>query len=102
MRYLMVIVVILGCKVVRLLANNEQKGAESRAMEAQDQFTPFTWMPYSAPDVVQIVHLEILEPRHTTLWRAMTTLLSDIMWIECYHNLMKYNTVHCPHSILIF
>ncbi|QHO22663.1 Serine/threonine protein phosphatase 7 long form isogeny [Arachis hypogaea] len=35
----------------------------------------FLWMPYSLAEVVQVVHPEILEPRHMTLWRAATTLI---------------------------
>ncbi|RYR04097.1 hypothetical protein Ahy_B06g083670 [Arachis hypogaea] len=30
----------------------------------------FIWMPYSSPDVLQVVHPEVLEPRHTALWRC--------------------------------
>ncbi|RYQ97649.1 hypothetical protein Ahy_B08g093728 [Arachis hypogaea] len=39
----------------------------------------FMWMPYSAPEVVQVVHPEILESRHMTLWRATTTLIYFIV-----------------------
>ncbi|RYR37454.1 hypothetical protein Ahy_A09g042336 [Arachis hypogaea] len=35
----------------------------------------FLWMPYSLMEVVQVVHPEILEPRHMTLWRTATTLI---------------------------
>ncbi|RYQ83204.1 hypothetical protein Ahy_B10g101842 [Arachis hypogaea] len=35
----------------------------------------FIWMPYSSPDVLQVVHQEVLEPRHTTLWRSVTSLI---------------------------
>ncbi|XP_025675724.1 protein MAIN-LIKE 2-like [Arachis hypogaea] len=38
------------------------------------QSTDFIWMPYSSPDVLQVVHPEVLEPRHTTLWRCVTSL----------------------------
>ncbi|RYR16000.1 hypothetical protein Ahy_B04g072985 isoform A [Arachis hypogaea] len=34
----------------------------------------FIWMPYSFHDVVQVVHPEILEHRHTALWRSVTAL----------------------------
>ncbi|RYQ87737.1 hypothetical protein Ahy_B09g095274 [Arachis hypogaea] len=34
-----------------------------------------TWMPYCLPDAIQVVYPEILEPRHMTLWRAVTTLI---------------------------
>ncbi|QHO02938.1 uncharacterized protein DS421_13g428040 [Arachis hypogaea] len=35
----------------------------------------FLWMPYSLAEVVQVVHPEILVPRHMTMWRAATTLI---------------------------
>ncbi|XP_020967482.1 protein MAIN-LIKE 1-like [Arachis ipaensis] len=35
----------------------------------------FIWMPYSALDVIQVVHPEVLEPRHTMLWRCRTSLI---------------------------
>ncbi|XP_057734886.1 protein MAIN-LIKE 1-like [Arachis stenosperma] len=34
----------------------------------------FIWMPYSSPDVLQVVHPEVLEPRHMALWRSVTAL----------------------------
>ncbi|QHN79073.1 uncharacterized protein DS421_19g666950 [Arachis hypogaea] len=30
----------------------------------------FIWMPYSSPDILQVVHPEVLEPRHMVLWRG--------------------------------
>ncbi|RYR55684.1 hypothetical protein Ahy_A06g030862 [Arachis hypogaea] len=39
------------------------------------QARDFTWMSYSSHDVVQVVHPEILEYRHTTLWRSVTALI---------------------------
>ncbi|RYR35239.1 hypothetical protein Ahy_A10g050386 [Arachis hypogaea] len=35
----------------------------------------FIWMSYSSPDVLQVVHPEALEPRHTALWRSVTSLI---------------------------
>ncbi|QHO01261.1 uncharacterized protein DS421_13g413550 [Arachis hypogaea] len=35
----------------------------------------FIWMPYSSPKVLQVVHPEALEPRHTALWRSVTSLI---------------------------
>ncbi|QHO12502.1 uncharacterized protein DS421_15g507480 [Arachis hypogaea] len=32
-------------------------------------------MPYSSPEVLQVVHPEVLEPRHTAMWRSMTSLI---------------------------
>ncbi|RYR00859.1 hypothetical protein Ahy_B07g088957 [Arachis hypogaea] len=37
------------------------------------QARDFIWMPYSTPEVIQLVHPEVLEPRHTTLWRCVTS-----------------------------
>ncbi|QHO22831.1 protein MAIN-LIKE 1-like [Arachis ipaensis] len=35
----------------------------------------FIWMLYSSPDVLQVVHPNVLEPRHTALWQCVTTLI---------------------------
>ncbi|RYQ89211.1 hypothetical protein Ahy_B09g095969 isoform F [Arachis hypogaea] len=35
----------------------------------------FIWMPYSSPDVLQVLHPEVLEPRHMVLWRSVTSLI---------------------------
>ncbi|QHN91677.1 uncharacterized protein DS421_17g576980 [Arachis hypogaea] len=39
------------------------------------QARDFIWMPYSSPDVLQVVHPEVLEPRHTALWWSVTSLI---------------------------
>ncbi|RYR74677.1 hypothetical protein Ahy_A02g009402 [Arachis hypogaea] len=39
------------------------------------QATDFIWMPYSSPEVLQVVHPEVLEPRHTAMWRFVTSLI---------------------------
>ncbi|RYR31738.1 hypothetical protein Ahy_B01g056624 [Arachis hypogaea] len=51
----------------------ERERAQSDAMKADTRL--FIWMPYSAIEVVQRVHPRILEPRHTILWRAITSLI---------------------------
>ncbi|QHN84677.1 uncharacterized protein DS421_16g530740 [Arachis hypogaea] len=38
-------------------------------------YAQFLSMPYSLPDVIQVVHPEILEPRHMVLWRTATMLI---------------------------
>ncbi|RYR21208.1 hypothetical protein Ahy_B03g066486 [Arachis hypogaea] len=39
-------------------------------------FDTFHWpLALSSPDVMQVVHSEILEPRHTALWRVVTALI---------------------------
>ncbi|RYR65726.1 hypothetical protein Ahy_A03g011655 [Arachis hypogaea] len=35
----------------------------------------FIWMPYSSPDILQVVHPEVLEPRQTALWRCVMALI---------------------------
>ncbi|XP_072088213.1 serine/threonine-protein phosphatase 7 long form homolog [Arachis hypogaea] len=42
---------------------------------ASEKGPRFIWMPYSSHDIVQVVHPEILEPRHAALWRFVTTLI---------------------------
>ncbi|XP_015936365.1 protein MAIN-LIKE 1-like [Arachis duranensis] len=44
----------------------------------------FIWMPYSSPDVLQVMHLEVLEPHHTALWRCVTALIYFTV-IEWHH-----------------
>ncbi|RYQ84061.1 hypothetical protein Ahy_B10g102945 [Arachis hypogaea] len=39
------------------------------------QARDFIWMPYSSPDVLQVVHPKVLEPHHTALWRSVTLLI---------------------------
>ncbi|RYQ92509.1 hypothetical protein Ahy_B09g098739 [Arachis hypogaea] len=48
------------------------------------QDTEFIWMPYSSPDVLQVVHPEALEPRHMVLWRSVTSLIYFAV-IEWHH-----------------
>ncbi|RYQ85083.1 hypothetical protein Ahy_B10g104593 [Arachis hypogaea] len=43
----------------------------------------FAWMSYSSPDVVQVVHPEILGPHHMSLWRSMTALIYFAV-IKCH------------------
>ncbi|XP_016206830.1 serine/threonine-protein phosphatase 7 long form homolog [Arachis ipaensis] len=35
----------------------------------------FIWMPYSFHEVLQVVHPEVLEPRHTAMWQSVTSLI---------------------------
>ncbi|QHO20441.1 uncharacterized protein DS421_11g337980 [Arachis hypogaea] len=42
---------------------------------ASEKGPRFIWMPYSSPDVLQVVHPEVLEPRHTALWQCVTALI---------------------------
>ncbi|RYQ92665.1 hypothetical protein Ahy_B09g098875 [Arachis hypogaea] len=39
------------------------------------QAMDFIWMPYSSHEVLQVVHPEVLEARHTALWRYVMSLI---------------------------
>ncbi|QHN76174.1 uncharacterized protein DS421_19g641550 [Arachis hypogaea] len=39
------------------------------------QARDFIWMPYSSPEVLQVVHPEALEPRYTAMWWSVTSLI---------------------------
>ncbi|RYQ98574.1 hypothetical protein Ahy_B07g086323 [Arachis hypogaea] len=54
--------------MVKLSAELERQGASCRELE-------FLWMPYSLVEVIQVVHPEILESPHMTLWRAAIALI---------------------------
>ncbi|RYR20215.1 hypothetical protein Ahy_B03g065313 isoform A [Arachis hypogaea] len=55
----------------------------------------FTWMPYNTPEVVQVVHPEILEPRHMVLWRSVTSLIyfAVIEWHQVDRVLPQFDHV---------
>ncbi|QHO03048.1 uncharacterized protein DS421_13g429010 [Arachis hypogaea] len=42
----------------------------------------FIWMPYSALEVIQVIHPDILRPEHMHLWKSTTALIyfSSIEW----------------------
>ncbi|QHO41333.1 uncharacterized protein DS421_5g144790 [Arachis hypogaea] len=58
----------------------------------------FIWMPYSSPDVLQVVHPEVLEPRHMALWRSVTALIyfAGIEWHQIDRVLPQFGGVHPP------
>ncbi|RYQ96313.1 hypothetical protein Ahy_B08g092020 [Arachis hypogaea] len=63
----------------------------------------FIWMPYSSPEVLQVVHPEALEPRHTALWRSVTSLIyfAVIEWHQIDRVLPQFNGVQPrPHPAL--
>ncbi|RYR60943.1 hypothetical protein Ahy_A04g018030 [Arachis hypogaea] len=63
----------------------------------------FIWMPYSTPDVVQVVHPEVLEPRHTALWRSVTSLIyfAVVEWHQVDRVLPQFGGVQaCPRPAL--
>ncbi|XP_072080903.1 serine/threonine-protein phosphatase 7 long form homolog [Arachis hypogaea] len=39
------------------------------------QARDFIWMPYSYPEVLQVVHSEALKPWHTAMWWSVTSLI---------------------------
>ncbi|XP_072060138.1 uncharacterized protein [Arachis hypogaea] len=60
-------------------------------------------MPYSSPDVLQVVHLEVLEPRHMALWRSVTALIyfAVIEWHQIDRVLPQFGGVQPrPHPAL--
>ncbi|QHN92527.1 uncharacterized protein DS421_17g584540 [Arachis hypogaea] len=58
----------------------------------------FIWMPYSSPDVLQVVHPKVLEPRHMALWRSVTTLIyfAVIEWHQIDRVLPQFGGVQPP------
>ncbi|RYR21836.1 hypothetical protein Ahy_B03g067147 isoform A [Arachis hypogaea] len=55
-------------------------------------------MPYSTPDVLQVFHSEVLEPRHTMLWRCVTSLIYFAMveWHQVDRVLPQFGGVQPP------
>ncbi|XP_072094207.1 serine/threonine-protein phosphatase 7 long form homolog [Arachis hypogaea] len=69
----------------------------------ESSFVQFIWMPYSSPDVLQVVHPEVLEPRHMALWRSMTALIyfAVIEWHQIDRVLPQFGGVQPrPHPAL--
>nr|XP_025634146.1 serine/threonine-protein phosphatase 7 long form homolog isoform X1 [Arachis hypogaea]XP_029146683.1 serine/threonine-protein phosphatase 7 long form homolog isoform X1 [Arachis hypogaea] len=63
----------------------------------------FIWMPYSSPDVLQVVHPEVLEHRHMALWRSVTSLIyfAVIEWHQIDMVLPQFGGVQPrPHPAL--
>ncbi|XP_057720263.1 protein MAIN-LIKE 1-like [Arachis stenosperma] len=58
----------------------------------------FIWMPYTTPDVLQVVHPEVLEPRHMALWRSVTALIyfAVIEWHQIDRVLPQFGGVQPP------
>ncbi|RYR32824.1 hypothetical protein Ahy_A10g047350 [Arachis hypogaea] len=58
----------------------------------------FIWMSYSSPDVLQVVHPEVLEPRHMALWRSVTALIyfAVIEWHQIDRVLPQFGGVQPP------
>ncbi|QHO46928.1 uncharacterized protein DS421_6g191940 [Arachis hypogaea] len=59
----------------------------------------FIWMPYTTPDVLQVVHPEALEPRHMALWRSVASLIyfAVIEWYQI-DRLQKWHLYWDSHA----
>ncbi|QHN88017.1 uncharacterized protein DS421_16g560130 [Arachis hypogaea] len=63
----------------------------------------FIWMPYTTPDILQVVHPKALEPRHMALWRSVTSLIyfAVIEWHQIDRVLPQFGGVQpCPNPAL--
>ncbi|RYR20517.1 hypothetical protein Ahy_B03g065686 [Arachis hypogaea] len=62
------------------------------------QSREFIWMPYSSPDVLQVLHPEVLEPRHMAVWRSVTALIyfAVIEWHQIDRVLPQFGGVQAP------
>ncbi|RYR75425.1 hypothetical protein Ahy_A02g010080 [Arachis hypogaea] len=63
----------------------------------------FLWMSYTTPDVLQVVHPEVLEPRHMALWCSVTALIyfAVIEWHQIDRVLPQFGGVQpIPHPAL--
>ncbi|RYR15191.1 hypothetical protein Ahy_B04g071919 isoform A [Arachis hypogaea] len=62
-------------------------------------FLQFIWMPYSSPEVLQVVHPEVLEPRHTAMWQSVTSLIyfAVIEWHQIDRVLPQFGGVQIWH-----
>ncbi|RYR72780.1 hypothetical protein Ahy_A02g006992 [Arachis hypogaea] len=63
-------------------------------------YDTFSWpLASSSPDVLQVVHPEVLEPRHTALWRCVTALIyfAIIEWHQIDRVLPQFGGVQ-PRS----
>ncbi|RYR05117.1 hypothetical protein Ahy_B06g084971 isoform G [Arachis hypogaea] len=60
----------------------------------------FIWMPYSSPDVLQVLHPEVLEPRHMAVWRSVTALIyfAVIEWHQIDRVLPQFGGVQKWHA----
>ncbi|RYR54283.1 hypothetical protein Ahy_A06g029547 [Arachis hypogaea] len=64
------------------------------------QHGEFIWMPYTTPDILQVVHPEVLEPRHMALWRSVTALIyfAVIEWHQIDRVLPQFRGMQPPPS----
>ncbi|XP_072083981.1 protein MAIN-LIKE 1-like [Arachis hypogaea] len=81
--------------------SGSKKGPRVRAWRLRIdrlQSREFIWMPYSSPDVLQVLHPEVLEPRHMAVWRSVTALIyfAVIEWHQIDRVLPQFGGVQAP------
>ncbi|XP_072076473.1 serine/threonine-protein phosphatase 7 long form homolog [Arachis hypogaea] len=81
--------------------SGSEKGPRVRAWRLRIdrlQSREFIWMPYSSPDVLQVLHPEVLEPRHMAVWRSVTALIyfAVIEWHQIDRVLPQFGGVQAP------
>ncbi|XP_072087031.1 protein MAINTENANCE OF MERISTEMS-like [Arachis hypogaea] len=67
-----------SCRWGRYMPSSDEKGPRviaTRHRLDKLRVDDFIWMPYSALEVIQVVHPDILRPEHTHLWKSTTALI---------------------------
>ncbi|RYR39589.1 hypothetical protein Ahy_A09g045143 [Arachis hypogaea] len=80
-----VILWLLTSRWGRYMSSSDEKGLRVIATRHRLDILrvdDFIWMPYNALEIIQVVHLDILRPEHTHLWKLTTALIyfSSIEW----------------------
>ncbi|RYQ95539.1 hypothetical protein Ahy_B08g090864 [Arachis hypogaea] len=90
----------------RYMPSSDEKGPRviaTRHRLNRVRVDDFIWMPYSALEVIQVVHPDILRPEHTHLWKSTTALIyfSSIEWHQVDRVLSQLGGVqHVPEPAI--